>query len=309
MLAILLIILVAIVFLVILTGMFIVPQSQAFVLESLGTYSRTCGAGFHVKIPFIERIVNKVSMKEQIGDFPPQPVITKDNVTIQIDTVVYYTVTEPKLYTYGVERPVSAMELLTATTLRNIIGKMTLDETFTSRDIINSSMRQSIDEATDPWGIKVIRVELKSITPPDEIRSAMEKQMKAEREKREQILIAEGKREAVVTEAEGQKKAAILEAEAKKEKMILEAEAKKEASIREAEGSAEAIRLVSEAQAIGFEKLNEVGIKPEILKLKSYESLEKVADGNATKLVVPTDIVNISTLLSEAKVVLEKDSE
>ena len=296
----------------ILANVRIVPQAQAYVIENLGKFKTVWYAGLHLKIPFVERIVNKVSMKEQIGDFPPQPVITGDNVTIQIDTVVYYTVTDARLYTYGVEHPVSAMELLTATTLRNIIGKMTLDETLTSRDVINNSMRTYIDEATDPWGIKVIRVELKSITPPEEIRSAMEKQMKAEREKREQILIAEGKKEAAITAAEGQKRAAILEAEAKKEKLILEAEAQKEAAIKQAEGKAEAIRVVSEAQASGFEKLNMVGIKPDILKLKSYESMEKVANGRATKLVVPSDMVNMATLLSETKFALEsavKDTE
>ena len=288
----------------------VVPQSHSYVLERLGQFHDIWGAGLHLKLPFFDRIVKKVTLKEKVADFPPQPVITKDNVNIQIDTIVFFQITDPKLYTYGVENPMMAIENLTATTLRNIIGSLELDQALTSRDAINSQMRAIIDEATDPWGIKVNRIELKNIIPPKQIQDAMEKQMKAEREKREAILNAEGKKQASITEAQGMKEAKILTAQAEKEARILDAEAKKEAAIREAEGQAEALLTVQRAQANALKLLNEVGVKPDVLKLKSFEALEKVADGKATKLIIPADIQNVATQYTEFKeIALEKDAQ
>ena len=263
----------------------IVSQSQAFVIEGLGAYLTTWDVGLNVLIPFIDRIVRKVSLKEQVLDFPPQPVITKDNVTMQIDSVIYFQITDPKLYTYGVEKPLSAIENLTATTLRNIIGEMELDHTLTSRDTINTKMRAILDEATDPWGIKINRVELKNIIPPAEIQDAMEKQMKAERERRESIL-----------RAEGQKKSSILVAEGEKEAAILRAEAKKEAEIREAEGKAEAILKIQNAEAEAIRLLKEAGADKAVLALKGMEAFAKVADGKATKIIIPSELQNVVTL-------------
>ena len=262
----------------------IVAQSQAYVIERLGVYLTTWDVGLNVLVPFIDRIAKKISLKEQVLDFPPQPVITKDNVTMQIDSVIYFQITDPKLYTYGVERPLNAIENLTATTLRNIIGEMELDHTLTSRDTINTKMRSILDEATDPWGIKINRVELKNIIPPAEIQEAMEKQMKAERERRESIL-----------KAEGQKKSAILVAEGEKEASILRAEAKKEAEIREAEGRAEAILKIQTAQAEGIKLLKEAGADKAVLSLKGMETFAKVADGKATKIIIPSDLQNLAT--------------
>ncbi|WP_430393567.1 SPFH domain-containing protein [Congzhengia minquanensis] len=268
----------------------IVPQANAFIIERFGGYSATWQVGLHVKIPFVERVAKKVNLKEQVVDFPPQPVITKDNVTMQIDTVVYYQITDPKLYTYGVERPMMAIENLTATTLRNIIGDMELDGTLTSRDIINTKMRAILDEATDPWGIKVNRVELKNIIPPKEIQNAMEKQMKAERERRESIL-----------RAEGEKKSAILMAEGEKESAILRAEAKKQAAIKEAEGQAEAIVAVQTAIAEGIRKINESNPTEAYISLKALESFEKAADGKATKIIIPSEIQGLAGLVTSIK--------
>ena len=268
----------------------IVPQAYAFIIERLGGYHQTWSVGLHVKIPFIDRISKKVNLKEQVVDFPPQPVITRDNVSIQIDTVVYFQITDPKLYTYGVERPMMAIENLTATTLRNIIGDLDLDGTLTSRDTINTKMRSILDEATDPWGIKVNRVELKNIIPPKEIQSAMEKQMKAERERREAIL-----------RAEGEKKSAILMAEGEKESAILRAEAAKQAAIKEAEGEAEAIIALQTAVAEGIRRINEANPTKEYIALKSLESLEKVADGNATKIIIPSEIQSVASLAASCK--------
>ena len=285
-----LIALLIIVLLVVVSNVKVVPQAYAFVMERLGAYSTTWGTGLHVKIPFIERISKKVSLKEQVIDFPPQPVITKDNATIQIDTVVYFQITDPKLYTYGVERPISAIENLTATTLRNIIGELELDASLTSRDIINTKIRQILDEATDAWGIKVNRVELKNIIPPPEIQNAMEKQMKAEREKR-----------AAVTEAEGQKQSAILVAEGEKESTILRAEARKEARIREAEGEAEAILSVQRAMADSLRLLNEASPSDRVIALKSLEAFQKAADGKATKIIIPSEIQSLAGLATSVK--------
>ena len=271
----------------------IVPQSRAYVVERLGAYNTTWQTGLHVKIPFFERIARNVSLKEQVVDFPPQPVITKDNVTMQIDTVVYFQITDSKLYCYGVEHPMMAIETLTATTLRNIIGEMELDETLTSRDIVNAKMRIILDEATDPWGIKINRVELKNIIPPAEIQDAMEKQMKAERERREAIL-----------RAEGEKKSAILVAEGEKESAILRAEAAKEAKIREAEGDAEAILQVQKAIATGIELINKANPTKETIAVRSLEALEKVADGKSTKLIIPSEIQNLTTLAASLKEVM-----
>lgn len=268
----------------------IVPQANAFIIERFGGYSATWQVGLHVKIPFVERVAKKVNLKEQVVDFPPQPVITKDNVTMQIDTVVYYQITDPKLYTYGVELPMMAIENLTATTLRNIIGDMELDGTLTSRDIINTKMRAILDEATDPWGIKVNRVELKNIIPPKEIQNAMEKQMKAERERRESIL-----------RAEGEKKSAILMAEGEKESAILRAEAKKQAAIKEAEGQAEAIVAVQTAIAEGIRKINESNPTEAYISLKALESFEKAADGKATKIIIPSEIQGLAGLVTSIK--------
>lgn len=274
----------------------IVAQSQAFVIERLGAYLTTWGVGLNVLIPFLDRIAKKVSLKEQVIDFPPQPVITKDNVTMQIDSVVYFQITDPKLYTYGVERPLNAIENLTATTLRNIIGEMELDTTLTSRDTINTKMRAILDEATDPWGIKVNRVELKNIIPPGEIQDAMEKQMKAERERRESILRAEGQKKSAILVAEGEKESAILRAEAEKTAAILRAEAKKEAAIREAEGEAQAILSVQTANAEAIKLIKEAGPDKGVLALKGMEAFQKVADGQATKIIIPSELQSVVTL-------------
>ena len=268
----------------------IVPQAHAFVIERLGAYYQTWGTGLHLKVPFIDRISKKVSLKEQVVDFPPQPVITRDNVTMQIDTVVYFEITDPKLYTYGVERPLSAIENLTATTLRNIIGDLELDSTLTSRDTINDKIRIILDEATDAWGIRVIRVELKNILPPREIQDAMEKQMKAERERRARIL-----------DAEGEKRSQILVAEGLKESAILKADAVKESKIREAEGEAQAILAVQKAYADSLRMLTEANPSEKVIGLKSLEALEKVADGKATKLIIPSDMKNIASLATSVK--------
>ncbi len=283
----------------------IVPQSKAYVIERLGTYSATWQTGLHIKIPFIERIAKQVSLKEQIVDFPPQPVITKDNVTMQIDTVVFFQITDPKLFAYGVERPLSAIENLTATTLRNIIGEMELDHTLTSRDIINAKIRGILDEATDPWGIKVNRVELKNILPPKEIQDAMEKQMKAERQRREAILTAEGEKASKILVAEGQKESKILAAEAEKQSAILAAEAIREAKIIEAEGEAEAIRRVEEARAQAIGLINEAAPGEGYLTLKKLEAFEAAADGQATKLIVPSELQSLAGLAASAKEIIK----
>ena len=276
----------------------IVPQAQAFVIERLGSYYTTWNTGLHIKVPFVERIARRVSLMEQIADFPPQPVITKDNVKMQVDTVVFFQITDCKLFVYGIENPRAAIENLTATTLRNIIGDLELDSTLTSRDIINTKMRAILDEATDPWGIKVNRVELKNIMPPKEIQDAMEKQMRAERERREAILRAEGEKNSTILVAEGQKQAMILDAEAKKQQQILFAEAEKEAKIRRAEGEAEAILKVQEATAEGIRKINEAKPSKEYISIRSIEGLEKVANGQATKIIIPSEIQNVSGLVT-----------
>ncbi len=291
-----LIILIAIIIVVVIANIKVVPQAHAYVIERLGAYSGTWSVGLHVMLPFIDRVAKRVTLKEQVVDFAPQPVITKDNVTMQIDTVVYFQITDPKLYAYGVELPMSAIENLTATTLRNIIGDMELDESLTSRDVINTKMRSILDEATDPWGIKVNRVELKNIIPPAGIREAMEKQMKAERERREAILIAEGEKKSAILVAEGQKAAAILKAEAERESQILKADAQKESAIRIAEGEAQAILSVQEATASGIKMLNEADPSGAVLKLKSLEAFEKAADGQATKIIIPSEIQGIAGL-------------
>ena len=279
----------------------IVPQATALVMERLGAYNGTWGVGIHFKAPFIDRVAKRVTLKEQVVDFAPQPVITKDNVTMQIDTVVYFEITDPKLYTYGVELPMSAIENLTATTLRNIIGDMELDESLTSRDVINTKMRSILDEATDPWGIKVNRVELKNIIPPAGIREAMEKQMKAERERREAILIAEGEKKSAVLVAEGQKESAILKAEAEKAAQILKAEAEKESQIRIAEGEAAAIRNIQQATADGIRMLNEAAPGEAVIAIKSLEAFEKAADGKATKIIIPSELQGIAGLATSIK--------
>ena len=297
-----LIALVVIIIGIIIANIKIVPQSKAYVIERLGAYSTTWQTGLHIKIPVIERVAKIVSLKEQVADFPPQPVITKDNVTMQIDTVVFFQITDPKLYTYGVESPISAIENLTATTLRNIIGELELDHTLTSRDTINAKIRVILDEATDPWGIKVNRVELKNIFPPREIQDAMEKQMKAERERREAILRAEGEKASAVLVAEGEKEAKILAAEADKQSAILRAEAVKEAKIRESEGEAQAILAIQQAKAKGIELINEARPSEAMLRMRSLEAFEKAADGKATKLIIPSDIqgaVGIAAALKE----------
>lgn len=276
----------------------IVPQAHAYVIERLGTYQTTWNTGLHLKVPFVDRIAKKLSLKEQVVDFPPQPVITKDNVTMQIDTVVYFAITDHKLYTYGVERPLSAIENLTATTLRNIIGDLELDATLTSRDTINDKIRTILDTATDPWGIRVIRVELKNILPPKEIQDAMEKQMKAERERRAKIL-----------EAEGEKKSQILKAEGLKESTILKADAIKESKVREAQGEAEAIMLVQKAQADALKLLNEAKPIEEVLQLKSYETFQKVADGQSTKIIIPSDIKPLATAATAIKEIISNDNK
>ena len=279
----------------------IVPQAYAVILERLGAYQATWSTGIHFKVPFIERVARKVNLKEQVVDFPPQPVITKDNVTMQIDTVVFFQITDPKLYTYGVENPIMAIENLSATTLRNIIGDMELDETLTSRETINTKMRASLDEATDPWGIKVNRVELKNIIPPAAIQDAMEKQMKAERERREAILIAEGQKKSTILVAEGKKQSAILDAEAEKQAAILRAEAQKERMIKEAEGQAEAVLKVQNANAEGIRMIREAGADEAVLTLKSLEAFAKAADGKATKIIIPSDIQGIAGLANSLK--------
>lgn len=282
----------------------IVPQSRAFIIERLGAYKETWNAGINFLVPFIDRLAKKISLKEQVIDFKPQPVITKDNVTMQIDSVIYFQITDPKLYTYGVENPISAIENLTATTLRNIIGDMELDTTLTSRDTINFQMRKILDEATDPWGMKINRVELKNILPPREIQDAMEKQMKAEREKREAILRAEGQKQSAILVAEGEKESEILKAEAEKQSAILRAEGQKEVTIKEAQGEAEAILSVQKAEADAIKLLKEADASKEVLMLKAMETFSKVADGQATKIIIPSELQNLttfSTLFGEFK--------
>ena len=286
----------------------IVPQANAIVVERLGGYLTTWSVGLHFKAPFIDRVAKKVLLKEQVVDFPPQPVITKDNVTMQIDTVVYFQITDPKLYAYGVENPIMAIENLTATTLRNIIGDLELDETLTSRETINTKMRSSLDVATDPWGIKVNRVELKNIIPPAAIQDAMEKQMKAERERREAILRAEGEKKSTVLVAEGKKESAILDAEAEKQAAILRAEAHKEATIREAEGQAEAILKIQQANADGLRMLKEAAPDAGVLQLKSLEAFAKAADGKATKIIIPSEIQGLAGLASSLKEIVTEDN-
>ncbi len=292
---------IALVIIIIIRNIKIVPQAQTYILERLGAYKETWEVGLHFKIPLIDRISNRVSIKEKVLDFPPQPVITKDNVTMQIDTVIYFTITDPKLYTYGVERPMMAIENLTATTLRNIIGDLELDETLTSRDTINNQMRIILDEATDPWGIKINRVEVKNIIPPTDIQNAMEKQMRAERERREAILRAEGEKTSNILVAEGKKQSVILEAEAEKTSTILRAEAKKEATIREAEGQAEAILKVQHATAQGLRMIKEQELSKEVIAIRSLEAFEKAADGKATKIIIPSEIQNIASLVTSIK--------
>ena len=287
-----------IILVIVILGIKVIPQSEAKVVERLGSYNATLGTGPHYVIPFIDRVANTVTLKEIVKDFAPQPVITKDNVTMQIDTVVYFQITDPKLYTYGVENPINAIENLTATTLRNIIGELELDQTLTSRDIINSKMRSILDEATDPWGIKVNRVEVKNILPPRDIQEAMEKQMRAERERREKIL-----------QAEGEKKAAVLIAEGEKESTILRADAKKEAEIREAEGKAKAIMKVKEAEAEGIKLIKEAKADEAVLKLRSYEAMVKVANGTATKIIVPSDLQNLVTTGSILKETIKEEKD
>ena len=297
---------VMIILLVILIAVFvpcitIVPQAKAYVIERLGAYQATWDVGFHVKLPIIDRVAKRVNLKEQVADFPPQPVITKDNVTMSIDSVVFYQITDPKLFVYGVERPMLAIENLTATTLRNIIGDMELDQTLTSRETINTQMRAALDLATDPWGIKVSRVELKNIVPPAEIQSAMEKQMKAERERREAVTRAEGEKRSKILEAEGEKESAILRAQADKEAAILRAEASKEKMIREAEGEAEAILTIQKANADGIRMLKEAGADEAVLKIKSLEAFEKVADGKATTILLPAELQGIASVAATLK--------
>ena len=287
----------------------IVQQSKAYVVERLGAFYSVWNVGLHFKVPFIMRVVKKVSLKEQVADFAPQPVITKDNVTMQIDTVIYFQITDPKLYTYGVEHPMTAIENLTATTLRNIIGDMELDQSLTSRDTINSRMRSILDEATDPWGIKVNRVELKNITPPKEIQNAMEKQMKAERERRESILQAEGQKQSQILVAEGEKQSAILRADAAKQAKIMEAEAEKTAKILAAEAESEAIMKVQQATADALKLLNEAAPNDQVVKLKALETLAKVADGKATKIIIPSELQGLAGLAAGAKAAFASDPE
>lgn len=287
----------------------IVPQAQAYVITRLGAYKTTWGVGLHLKIPFIEAVAKRLSLKEQVADFPPQPVITKDNVTMQIDTVVYYQITDPKLYTYGIEQPILAIENLSATTLRNLIGDLELDQCLTSRDIVNTKMRQILDEATDPWGIKVNRVELKNILPPREIQNAMEKQMKAERERRESILQAEGQKQSQILVAEGEKQSAILRADAEKQAAILKAEAERQAAILKAEGEAQAILNVQQALADSIKMLNEANPNDQVVKIKALESFEKAADGQATKIIVPSEIQSLAGLAASFKGLLEDEKK
>ena len=280
----------AVIFLILITNIFVVQQSRAYVIERLGAFHAVQGVGLHFKVPFIDRIARRVSMKEQVLDYPPQPVITKDNVTMQIDTVVYFQITDPKLYTYGGEHPMAAMETLTATTLRNIIGDLELDQTLTSRDVVNTKMRAILDDATDPWGIKVNRVELKNILPPADIQSSMEKQMKAERDRRQAILQAEGQRESAILVAQGEKESAILRASAEKEAAILRAEAERQSAILKAEGEAEAIRAVQKALADSLQMLNEAAPNDQVIKLKSIPAMEKISEGQATKIIIPSEM-------------------
>lgn len=295
---IILLVLVALVLLVLAKNIVVVQQSRAYVVERLGAFQSVWGVGIHLKIPFIERIARKVSLKEQIADFPPQPVITKDNVTIQVDTVLFFQITDPKLYAYGVEQPMAAIENLTATTLRNLIGDLELDQSLTSRDIINAKMRAILDEATDPWGIKVNRVELKNILPPQDIQNSMEKQMKAERDRRQAILQAEGTKRSQILVAEGEKEAAILKADAEKQAAILKAEAEKQAAILKADGEAQAIMAVQKAMADSLALLNEKAPNDQVLKLKALEAMQKVADGKATKIIIPSELQGFAGLAS-----------
>ena len=289
------------------TNIRIVPQARAYVIERLGAYKGTWQVGLHFKVPLIDKISRKVSLKEKVIDLPPQPVITKDNVTMEIDTVIYFQITDPKLYAYGVESPMDAIENLTATTLRNIIGELELDESLTSRETINTKIRIVLDEATDPWGIKINRVEVKNITPPRDIQQAMEKQMRAERERREAIIRAEGEKKAAILTAEGHKEAVILEAEASKESKILDAEARKQASIREAEGQAEAIRMVKQATADGIKMLVESQPNKEVIALQGLNSFEKAADGQATKIIIPSEIAGLAGLATSLKELIKED--
>lgn len=306
--AILVLVLIFIILLILVSCIRIVPQAQAMVVERLGAYLETWNVGIHFKVPFIDRVAKRVLLKEQVVDFAPQPVITKDNVTMKIDTVVFFQITDPKLYAYGVENPIMAIENLTATTLRNIIGDLELDQTLTSRETINTKMRSALDVATDPWGIKVNRVELKNIIPPAAIQDAMEKQMKAERERREQILRAEGEKKSKILIAEGNKQSLILEAEAEKESQILRAEAKKEATIKEAEGQAQAILAVQQANADGIRALNESSPSNQVLTIKSLEAFAKAADGKSTKIIIPSEIQGIAGLASSLVEVAKKDN-
>lgn len=302
----LVIVLLVILILLLATSVKIVPQAYAYVVERLGAYQGTWSVGLHIKVPVIDKVAKKINLKEQVVDFAPQPVITKDNVTMRIDTVVFFQITDPKLFAYGVENPIMAIENLTATTLRNIIGDLELDQTLTSRETINTKMRASLDEATDPWGIKVNRVELKNIIPPAEIQNAMERQMKAERERREAVTRAEGEKKASVTVAEGKKEAAILEAEAEKQSAILRAEAQKEKMIREAEGEAAAILKVQQATADGIRMIREAGADESVLRIKSLEAFEKAADGKATKIIIPSEIQGIAGLAASLKEIVTK---
>ena len=289
---------IVIILILVISNITVVQQSRAYVIERLGAFQSVWGVGLHFKIPFIDRIARRVSLKEQVLDYPPQPVITKDNVTMQIDTVVYFQITDPKLYTYGVEQPMMAMETLTATTLRNIIGDLELDQTLTSRDVVNTKMRAILDEATDPWGIKVNRVELKNILPPADIQSSMEKQMKAERDRRQAILVAEGQRESAILVAQGEKESAILRASAEKEAAILKAEAERQSAILKAEGEAEAIRAVQQALADSIALLNDKAPNDQVIKLKSIEAMQKVADGKATKIIIPSEMQGLVGMAS-----------
>ena len=303
------IILIIIALILIVPNIRIVPQAHAFVIERLGAYMTTWDVGLHVKVPIIDRVARNVNLKEQVVDFPPQPVITKDNVTMQIDTVIFYQITDPQMFCYGVENPIVAIENLTATTLRNVIGDLELDETLTSRETINTKMREALDVATDPWGIKVNRVELKNILPPKEIQNAMEKQMKAERERREQVTIAEGQKKSAILIAEGNKESAILNAEAEKQAQILRAEAKKEAAIKEAEGQAEATIKIQQANAEGIRLIKEAGADEAVLTLKSLEAFGKAASGQATKIIIPSDISGIAGLATSIGEVLKEDKK
>ncbi len=301
------IVLIALILIILASCVKIVPQAHAMILERLGGYQTTWSVGVHFKIPFIDRVAKKINLKEQVVDFAPQPVITKDNVTMRIDTVVFFQITDPKLFAYGVENPIMAIENLTATTLRNIIGDMELDQTLTSREVINTKMRASLDEATDPWGIKVNRVELKNIIPPAAIQDAMEKQMKAERERRESILRAEGEKTATVLVAEGKKASVILDAEAEKQAAILRAEAQKEKMIREAEGQAKAILDIQQATADGLRFIKEAGADAAVLQLKSLEAFAKAADGNATKIIIPSDLQGLAGLATSFAEIVKKE--